>query len=156
MKASRLLAAVSAVQLGAGLGGMALAIRRRHAFDIPGWRGQQSAVGRDSLLMGTALSAPAAMLVTQAAATVALLRRPDAAAPARVLGGLGTAMVAGYLLERLGRRRLRPSGWDAAESPTVIAGLSLAAAMALLGLRAPAAASTGHLRVDSGLTSLRV
>ena len=135
MKANRLLAAVSAVQLGAGLGGMALAIRRRRAFDIPGRRGQQSAVGRDSLLMGTALSAPAAMLVTQAAATVALLRRPDAAAPARVLGGLGTAMVAGYLLERLGRRRLRRSGWDAAESPTVIAGLSLAAAMALLGLR---------------------
>jgi len=135
MKANRLLAAVSAVQLGAGLGGMALAIRRRRAFDIPGWRGQQSAVGRDSLLMGTALSAPAAMLVTQAAATVALLRRPDAAAPARVLGGLGTAMVAGYLLERLGRRRLRRSGWDAAESPIVIAGLSLAVAMALLGLR---------------------
>jgi hypothetical protein len=75
------------------------------------------------------------MLVTQAAATMALLRRPDAAAPARVLGGLGTAMVAGYLLERLGRRRLRRSGWDAAESPLVIAGLSLAAAMALLGLR---------------------
>jgi len=135
MKANRLLAAVSAVQLGAGLGGMALAIRRRRAFDIPGRHGQQSAVGRDSLLMGTALSAPAAMLVTQAAATVALLRRPDAAAPARPARGLGTAMVAGYLLERLGRRRLRPSGWDAAESPIVIAGLSLAAAMALLGLR---------------------
>jgi hypothetical protein len=33
------------------------------------------------------------------------------------------------------RRRLCPPGWDAAESPTVIAGLSLAAAMALLGLR---------------------
>jgi len=154
MKASRLLAAVSAVQLGAGLGGMALAVRRRRAFDIPGWRGQQSTVGRDSLLMGTALSAPAAMLVTQAAATVALLRRPDAAAPARVLGGLGTAMVAGYLLERLGRRRLRPSGWDAAESPAVIAGLSLAAAMAMLGLRPRAAASTtgAILRVDGGLT----
>jgi hypothetical protein len=135
MKANQLLAAVSAVQLGAGLGGMALAIRRRHAFDIPGWRGQQSTVVRDSLLMGTALSAPAAMLVTQAGATVALLRRPGAAAPARVLGGLGTAMVAGYLMERLVRRRLRPPGWDAAESPTVIAGLSLAAAMALLGLR---------------------
>lgn len=135
MKANQLLAAVSAVQLGAGLGGMALAIRRRHAFDIPGWRGQQSTVGRDSLLMGTALSAPAAMLATQAGATVALIRRPDAAVPARVLGGLGTAMVAGYLMERLVRRRLHQPGWDAAESPTVIAGLSLAAAMALLGLR---------------------
>jgi len=144
MKANRLLAAVSAVQLGAGLGGMALAVRRRRAFDIPGWRGQQSTVGRDSLLMGTALSAPAAMLVTQAAATVAVLRRPDAAAPARVLGGLGTAMVAGYLLERLGRRRLGPSGWDAAESPAVLAGLSLAAAMALLGLR-PQEAARGRV-----------
>jgi hypothetical protein len=144
MKANQLLAAVSAVQLGAGLGGMALAIRRRHAFDIPGWRGQQSTVGRDSLLMGTALSAPAAMLVTQAGATMALVRRPDAAAPARVLGGLGTAMVAGYLMERLVRRRLHQPGWDAAESPTVIAGLSLAAAMALLGLRPQEA---GHERV---------
>jgi len=134
MKANQLLAVVSAVQLGAGLGGMALAIRRRHAFDIPGWRGQQSTVGRDSLLMGTALSAPVAMLATQAGATVALLRRPDATAPARVLGGLGAAMVAGYLLERLVRRRLRPPGWEAAESPAVIAGLSLAAAMAVLGL----------------------
>jgi hypothetical protein len=135
MKANRLLAAVSAVQLGAGLAGVALAVRRRRAFDIPGWRGQQSTVGRDSLLMGTALSAPAVMLVTQAGATVALFRRPDAAPPARMLGGLGAAMVAGYLVERLGRRRLHPSGWDAAESPTVIAGLGLAAAMALLGLR---------------------
>jgi hypothetical protein len=135
MKANRLLAAVSAVQLGAGLAGVALAVRRRRAFDIPGWRGQQSTVGRDSLLMGTALSAPAVMLVTQAAATVALFRRPEAAPPARVLGGLGAAMVAGYLVERLGRRRLHPSGWDAAESPAVIAGLSLAAVMALLGLR---------------------
>jgi hypothetical protein len=144
MKANQLLAAVSAVQLGAGLGGMALAIRRRHAFDIPGWRGQQSTVGRDSLLMGTALSAPAAMLAAQAGATVALMRRPDAAVPARVLGGLGTAMVAGYLMERLVRRRLHQPGWDAAESPTVIAGLSLAAAMALLGLRPQEA---GHERV---------
>jgi hypothetical protein len=134
VKANRLFAAVSAVQLGVGLAGVALAVRRRRAFDIPGWRGQQSTVGRDSLLMGTALSAPAAMLVTQAGATVALLRRPDGAAPARVLGGLGAAMVAGYLVERLGRRRLHASGWDAAESPTVIAGLGLAAAMALLGL----------------------
>ena len=57
MKASRLLAAVSAVQLGAGLGGMARAVRRRHAFDIPGWRGRQSTVGRDSLPMGTAFRA---------------------------------------------------------------------------------------------------
>jgi hypothetical protein len=74
------------------------------------------------------------MLGTQACATAVLLRRPSPAAE-RVLGGLGAVMVAGYLAERLGRRRLLPSDWDTAESPVVIAGMSLAAVMALTGLR---------------------
>ena len=52
-----------------------------------------------------------------------------------MLGVLGAAMVAGYLAERLARRRLLPSGWDAAETPVVIAGMGLAAVMALLSLR---------------------
>ena len=134
MDDDQVLAAVSAAQLAMGIGGLALALRRRHAFDIPFWRGQPSAVGRDSLLMGTALSAPAVMLGAQAGAIAALLRGPSPAAR-RVLGGLGAAMVAGYLAERLVRHRLAPSGWDAAESPVIVAGISLAAAMALLGLR---------------------
>ena len=134
MDDDQVLVAVSAAQLATGVGGLALALRRRHAFDIPFWRGQPSAVGRDSLLMGTALSAPAVMLGAQAGAITALLRGPSPAAR-RVLGGLGAAMVAGYLAERLVRHRLAPSGWDAAESPVIVAGISLAAAMALLGLR---------------------
>lgn len=134
MEDSQLLAGVSAAQLAVGLGGMALAIRRRRAFDIPFWQGQEPTVGRDSLLMGTALSAPVVMLGAQACATAALVRRPNLAAR-RVLGGLGAAMVAGYLAERLVRRRLLPSGWDAAETPVVTAGISLAVVMALLGLR---------------------
>ncbi len=113
---------------------MAVAIRRRRAFDIPFWHGRESAVGRDSLLMGTALSAPVVMLGAQAWSTAVLARRPNLAAE-RLLGGLGAAMVAGYLSERLVRRRLLPSGWDAAETPVVTAGMSLAAGMALLGLR---------------------
>ncbi|HEY2640031.1 MAG TPA: hypothetical protein VGI66_09140, partial [Streptosporangiaceae bacterium] len=56
MKGNRVLALVAAGQLAAGLGGTALALRRRHAFDIPFWRGQPSTVGRDCVLMGTALS----------------------------------------------------------------------------------------------------
>lgn len=134
MKGNRLLAVVSAAQLASGLGGMALGIRRRHAFDIPFWQGQQSTVGRDSVLMGTALSAPVVMLTAQAWATAALFRRPDTAAE-RTLGALGAAMVAGYLAERLVRQRLTPPGWDAAETPVAAAGICLAAAMALLGLR---------------------
>ena len=134
MEENRVLATVSAAQLLSGLGGMALAIRRRHAFDVPFWRGSQSAVGRDCVLMGTAFSVPVVMLAAQAWAIAALLRRPTASAE-RALGGLGAAMTAGYLAERLVRQRLRPPGWDKAETPVVVAGISLAAAMAMLGLR---------------------
>lgn len=59
-------------------------------------------------------------------------------------------MVAGYLSERLVRRRLLPSGWDAAETPVATAGMSLAAVMALLGLR-PADAHA-QLNRDTYLT----
>ena len=83
--------------------------------------------------MGTALSAPVVMLAARAWAIVALFRRPDAAAE-RALGGLGATMVAGYLAERLVRQRLAPSGWDAAETPVVAAGICLAAVMAVTGL----------------------
>lgn len=134
MDDDQVLVVVSAAQLATGVGGLALALRRGHAFDIAFWHGQPSAVGRDFLLMGTALSAPAVMLGAQAGAITALLRGPSPAAR-RVLGGLGAAMVGGYLAERLVRHRLAPSGWDAAESPVIVAGIGLAAAMALLGLR---------------------
>jgi hypothetical protein len=74
------------------------------------------------------------MLAAQAWAIAAVLRRPDAAA-GRTLGGLGAAMITGYLAERLVRQRLTPAGWDTAETPVVVAGISLATAMALIGLR---------------------
>ncbi len=133
MDDDRALAAVSAAQLTCGVGGMALALRRRHAFDIPFWRGRESAVGRDSVLMGTALSAPAVMLGAQAGAITVLLRRPSRGAR-RLLGGLGATMVAGYAAERLVRQRLSPAGWDTAESPVIVVGIGLAAAMAVIGL----------------------
>jgi hypothetical protein len=44
-------------------------------------------------------------------------------------------MVPGYLMERYDRQHLRPGGWDPVETPVVVAGLSLAAAMAVLGHR---------------------
>jgi hypothetical protein len=47
-------------------------------------------------------------------------------------------MTAGYLAERLVRQRLAPAGLDRAETPVVIAGISLAVAMTLIGLRPPA------------------
>ncbi len=87
---------------------MAVALRRRHAYDTPALHGSSQHVARDSIVMGTALSAPVVMLVAQGGAVVWLVT--GVAGPAdRVLGGLGLAMCAGYLGEALVRRRLRRS-----------------------------------------------
>ena len=129
---SRLLAAVSVAQLATGVAGMAVALRRRYPYDVLWMHGRADAIARDTIVKGTALSAPVSNLLAQAALTVLVARRPSRGA-ARALGGLGALQVAGYLGERLVRRRLRPSGWDAVESPLVLAGIGLAGAMAALG-----------------------
>jgi pimeloyl-ACP methyl ester carboxylesterase len=129
---SRLLAAVSAAQLATGVAGMIVALRRRHPYDVLWMHGQADTIARDTILKGTALSAPVSNLLVQAALTAGVAWRPSRAA-ARTLGGLGALQVAGYLGERLVRRRLRPSGWDRFESPLVVADIGLAGAMAALG-----------------------
>ena len=128
----RLLAAVSVAQLATSVAGMLVALRRRHPFDVFWMHGRADAIARDTIVRGTALSAPVSNLLAQAALTAVVARRPSRGA-ARALGGLGALQVAGYLGERLVRRRLRPSGWDAVESPLVVAGIGLAGAMATLG-----------------------
>ena len=95
------------------------------------------AIARDTLFKGTALSAPVSTLVTQAALTAVMAGRPSRRV-ARGLGIVGLIMVAGYLGERLVRRRLRPAGWDALESPLIIAALGLSVGMAALGNLRPA------------------
>ena len=134
----RLLVAVSAGQLAAGLAGLAVALRRRRPYDIPLLRGTAARVARDSLWIGTAYSAPTPMLLAQAAATVQLARR-QADGSRRLLGRLGALMAPGYLLERSVRAHLSPSGADPVETPVVAAGLGLAVAMAVLGHRSASA-----------------
>ena len=129
MRPHRRLAAIAAAQLGFGFAGLVVAVRRRHAFDIPGWRGSPERVATDALWMGTAFSAPAPMLVAQAIAAAVSARRDDRRARL-VLAGLGVAMMGGYPVERLIRHRLTPGGWDAFESPLLLGGLTLAVAMA--------------------------
>jgi pimeloyl-ACP methyl ester carboxylesterase len=131
----QLLAAVSVAQLTTGVAGMVVALRRRHPYDVFWMHGRADAIARDTIVRGTALSAAVSNLLVQAALTAVVARRPSRGA-ARALGGLGALQVAGYLGERLVRRRLRPSGWDAVESPLAIAGMGLAGAMAVLGSRA--------------------
>jgi hypothetical protein len=133
MDRSRLLTAVSVAQLAAGVAGMVVALRRRHPFDVFWMHGHADRIARDSIFKGTALSAPVSNLLTHAAMTAVVARRPSRRAE-QALGGLGAMLVAGYLGERLVRRRLRPSGWDALESPLLVAAIGLAAAMAALGL----------------------
>ena len=129
---SRLLAAVSVAQLATGVAGMVVALRRRHPYDVFWMHGRADAIARDTIVKGTALSAPVSNLLAQAALTVGVARRPSRGA-ARALGSLGALQVAGYLGERLVRRRLRPSGWDAVETPLIVVGIGLAGAMAALG-----------------------
>jgi pimeloyl-ACP methyl ester carboxylesterase len=129
---NRLLAAVSVAQLATGIAGMVVALRRRHPYDVFWMHGTTDAIARDTIVKGTALSAPLSNLLVQAALTAVVARRPNRGA-ARALAGLGALQVAGYLGERLVRRRLRPSGWDRVETPLAIAGIGLAAAMAALG-----------------------
>ncbi len=129
----RWLAHVSRIQLCVGVVSAVVAVRRHHPYDVPLFGGRPDRVARDSVLIGTALSAPITMLVTQGVATARQLRhRTDL--PDVVLGVLGAAMVAGYLAESLVRRRLRPSGADCLETPLILVGIGLASAMAVLGL----------------------
>jgi hypothetical protein len=103
--------------------------------------GQPDQIARDTLFKGTALSAPVSNLLTQAAMTAVAARRPSRRAE-QGLGSMGALLVAGYLGERLVRQRLRPSGWDPLESPLLVVAITLAAAMAGLGLRRPGKPAT--------------
>jgi hypothetical protein len=140
MDRARTLAVVSAAQLGAGVAGMVVALRRVHPYDAFWMHGQPEAIARDTLFKGTALSAPVSTLVTQAALTAVMARRPSQRA-ARGLRIVGLTMVAGYLGERLVRQRLRLSGWDTLESPLIIVALGLSVGMAMLGNVRPASGS---------------
>lgn len=135
MEDDRALVLVSAAQLSTGVAGLALALRRRHPYDVPLMHGRRDTIGRQSLLMGTALSAPGSMLAVQAVATTALARRHSEPA-ARALGVLGAMMVPGYLMERLTRQGLRRGAWGSAELRVALAGLGLAGGMAALAARA--------------------
>jgi len=129
----RLLAAVSVAQLATGVVGMVVALRRRHPYDVFWMHGRSDAIARDTIVRGTALSAPVSNLLAQAALTALVAARRPSRGAARALGGLGALQVAGYLGERLVRRRLRPSDWDAVETPLAVVGIGLAGAMAALG-----------------------
>jgi len=107
----RALAAVSAVQLTAGLVGQVVALRRRKHYDIPFMTGSPEHVGRDSWWFGSAFSAPSYMLGSQTWAIATLLRNPDERAR-KALRLLGTSMIGGYLSERQCRRRLTPGSLD--------------------------------------------
>ena len=127
----RALAAVSAVQLSAGLVGQVVALRRRLHYDVPFMTGSPDHVARDSWWFGSAVSAPSYMLAAQAWGIARLLRGPDERAR-RALRLLGTGMVGGYLSERVCRRRLTPAGFDPVETPIVAVGFAGTVAMAVL------------------------
>ena len=131
----RQLVAISAAQCVAGTAGQILALRRGLAFDIAllGWKGRPDRIATDSWLLGTGLSAPVVMLTAQATATVHFAATGSRTS-ARVLGLLGAAMTAGYLVEQQFRTALTRARWDRAVTPVAVAGFALAVALARLGL----------------------
>jgi hypothetical protein len=131
-RSERSLVGVSLAQLTCGLTGMAVAIQRGHAYDVGFAKGTSERVARDSILSGTAFSAPATMLAAQAVFTAVVAARGSARAAAG-LQVLGALMTSGYLAERLVRHRLGRRGWEWFESPLVAAGVGLSVAMSLLG-----------------------
>ncbi len=138
MHSNRRLALLSSAQLVCGVAGYLLAVDRGHPYDILWMQGREDKIVRDSVLMGTALSAPVTMLLLQGALTGVIVSQPHRRAE-RILGALGATMVAGYLGERHVRLRLTPAGWDSLESPLVAAGVALAAGMAAVGFARPTA-----------------
>jgi hypothetical protein len=132
MKPREVLVAISSAQLAAGLAGLSVAVWRRRNYDLGFLRGRPEHVARDSLLMGTAYSAPAYVLAVQVWAIRRLAAGPDDGAR-RLLGVAGAVMTAGYLAEKYVRAHLSPRGFDPIETPVVVAGVGLAAAMAVLG-----------------------
>jgi hypothetical protein len=74
---SRLLAAVSVAQLATGVAGMVVALRRRYPYHVFWMRGRADAIARDTIFMGTALSAPVSNLLLQAAVTCGWPGRGD-------------------------------------------------------------------------------
>src|SRR3954453_16121890 len=117
---------VAAAQLAVGLTGAAVGIARRRFYDVGFRHGDPQHMWREALVNGTALSAPAYMLATQAVATRSTTRDPANKTGGRALGVLGVLMVAGYLAESRVREVLRPRSWDAVETPLAVAGVALA------------------------------
>ena len=128
------LVAVASAQLAAQLGGHVVALRRRRHFDVPFMTGSPEHLVRDWLWFGTAYSAPPYLLGPQIWAVARLQRGPDERAR-WVLRGIGTGLTLGYLSERYARIRVRPGGFDPAETPVVVTGWGCALAMAVLARR---------------------
>jgi hypothetical protein len=134
MERRLLLASVSTAQLASSVTGMALALKRGHNFDLGFMVGHPDKVARESVFQGTAFSAPVTTLVTQAISTTVLAQGPSTVA-VRVIGIISAVNIPGYLFERLVRRRLSPAGWDALETPLVVAEIALSAMMLMLACR---------------------
>jgi hypothetical protein len=125
----RALLAVATAQLACGLAGLVVAFRRRYPYEFLWLRGRPEQLSRDWVTMGTALSAPAPMLVAQAA-LIAVLRKGPSRRATQGLQLLGATMVIGYLGERHVRHRLSRAGWHPSESLLAAFGIAFAAAMA--------------------------
>lgn len=136
MDRRHILVVASGAQLVAGVAGQRVAVREGRAFDIAliGRRGKPERVAVDTWLLGTGLSAPVTMLVTQAVATLRLARSSSRSA-ARTLGVLGATMSCGYPIEKEFRTAMTPRSLAPVRTSIATVGFGLAVVMAVAGLR---------------------
>ncbi len=134
MERSRWLAVTSAVQLASDVAGFVVADRRRLPADPVGVHLHipRTHMVRNSVLLGTAESAPLVMVAAQAWATYRLMRGPDETAR-KILQALGAAMVGGCLIER--GSPLWPGHRERWATTVFAVSLAGAAAMAVLARR---------------------
>lgn len=129
----RTLGLVSLVQLALNVLGLRRALERKLVPDLPGSpKRRKKDIAERAWVDGTALSAPAFMLVLQClAALVALFGRGPGRLAARTLGVLGVMMVFGYPLERVWRESFVAK--DKQLLPFTFGGFVVALTMAILG-----------------------
>ena len=109
MTPRRLLVAISAAQLAAGIAGLSVAVRRRRNYDRrASCAGRPEHVARDSLWPGDRLQRPGADAGRPGRGPPGACAGGRTTAPAGCSGCWGALMVPGYLMERYVRAHLRP------------------------------------------------
>lgn len=127
---STVLAVASTLNLLFSVVGFRKALKEKIPYDIGFMKGSAEHIARDQITLGSALSPPTLMMVTQAAGTARMFKNRGTGA-ASLLGVLGLAMSIGFSMERVFHESVRNP--NRSITPIVAGGELTAIVMAILG-----------------------